>query len=143
MTRAHRSVGGDTGDHGAAWTALTPPVRAVQRPSAAEHGAATGDPPDEEQGASSSGSGIGDVGSVTVSELAIAADLRRVDPSSLLGRQTQARMREVLELAARLPDPVAALTLTFARLDPGTAAVLAGMIERFAAADRRRRPPAP
>jgi hypothetical protein len=137
MTRAHRSVGGDTGDHSAAWTASTPPVRAAQRP------AATGDAQGEDRSASTSSSGIGDVGRLTVSELAIAADVRRVDPSSLLGGPARAKMRDDLELVAQLPDPVAALAVSFARLDPATAAVLAEMIERYAAADRRRPPPAP
>ena len=118
MTRAHRSVGGHTEDHGAAWTASVPPVRAVERLPGA------------------------DVGGLTVDELAALAAERQVEPSSLLGGSVSAEARADLDLADRLPDPVAALAVGVARLDPAAAAVLAGMIERFAAAERRRRPPA-
>ena len=75
-----------------------------------------------------------------MSELADAAEARGVDPSSLLRGPAQAKVRADLDLAARLADPVAALVIGLARLDPVAAAVVAGMIERYAAADRRRPP---
>jgi hypothetical protein len=134
MTRAHRSVGDDTGDHSAVWTTLTPPVRRAPSPGP-EHGIATGDPPGADPG-------IGDVESLTVSELADAAEARGVAPSSLLRGSAQAKVRADLDLTARLADPVAALVIGLARLDPASAAVVAGMIERYAAADRRW-PPTP
>jgi hypothetical protein len=139
MTRAHRSVGDDTGDHSAAWSTLTPPVRRAPSP-VSEHGAPTDDPPGADRVAASSG--ICDVGGLTVSEVAAAAEARGVDPSSLLGGPGQANVRADLDLAARLADPVAALVIGLARLDSAAAAVVAGMIERYAAADRRR-PPTP
>jgi len=148
MTRAHRSAGGDAGDHGAAWTAVTPPVRPVPWPVAAQHDGPQHDGPQhdgprgEARNAPARAPGVGDVGRLTVGELATAADVRRVASSALLGGAAQARVREDLDLVARLSEPVADLVLGLARLDPATAGVVAGMIERFAAADRRRRPPA-
>jgi hypothetical protein len=127
MTRAHRSVGANAEDHAAAWTAPAPrPVRGARRPPSAIPVAATE---------------TGDLGDLTLDELVIAADVRRVAPSSLLGERAQAHARETLELVAGLPDPVAALVGSMARLDPAATAMLAGMIDRLAAADRRRRPP--
>jgi hypothetical protein len=78
-----------------------------------------------------------------VGELAAAAEAGHADPSSLLDGPQQARARDDLELAARLPGPVAALTVALARLDPAIAAVVAEMIVRYAAADHRQRPPTP
>jgi hypothetical protein len=130
MTAAHRSIGRDVTECSAARTDSAPPGHGGGRPADGNRSA-------------SSNSGVDEVGSLTVNELAIAAGARRVSPSALLDGPAQARMREDLELVAQLPDPVAALAVGVARLDPATAAVLAGMIERYAAADRRHRPPAP
>jgi hypothetical protein len=96
------------------------------------------DPAKDERAASAPHSRAGDIGSLTVSELAAAAEAQRVEPSSLLADPAQAKVRDDLELVARLSDPVAALAVGFARLDPATAAVVAGMIERYAAARRHR-----
>jgi hypothetical protein len=83
-----------------------------------------------------------DARNLTVGELEAAAEALRQDPSALLEEPQQAMARDDLELAAKLPESVAALAVGLARLDPPVAAVVAGMIERYVAAERRRRRPA-
>jgi hypothetical protein len=134
MTRAHRSVGADDGEH-RIWPAVGA-ARATRRPTAMEAGDLA---PDERAVAAP---GTADARSLRVSELESAAEALRQDPSALLEEPQRAMARDNLELAAKLPEEVAALAVGLARLDPSVAAVVAGMIERYATAERRRRRPA-
>jgi hypothetical protein len=130
MTRAHRSVGADDEEH-RTWSALAAP-RATRRPTAM---APRGVPQDERVVSA-------DARNLTLGELEAAAEALRQDPSALLEEPLQAMARDDLELAARLPEEIATLAVGLARLDPPVAAVVTGMIERYVAAERRRRRPA-
>lgn len=130
MTRAHRSVGADDEEH-RTWSAVVV-SRARRRPSAME----PRDPTQDERAV------WADARSLTLGELEAAAEALHQDPSALLEEPQRAMARDDLELAARLPEEVAALAVGLARLDPPVAAVVVGMIERYAEAERRRRRPA-
>jgi hypothetical protein len=137
MTMSQRSARVDVDDHDL--PSMAGRTRSARRPAMTGTGAEAAN---DERATSTSRPRAGDVGSLTLSELVAAAEERRMDPSSLLADPTQAEARDALEFAAQLPEPVAALAVSVARLDPAAAAVVAGMIERYAAAVRRHRPPA-
>jgi hypothetical protein len=133
MTRMHHPSRGEADDE-----TFEPPRRWVTPPAPASSVAARSPVGPAVIADSVAGLEIGDVGAMTVSELAAAAELLRVSPSSLLGARPQARLRADLDLAAHLPPQVTDLVLEFAQLHPGTAAVLASMIDRYTTTDRTR-----
>lgn len=131
---SHRETGGDD-TFATPWRSIAPRA-AIPAQSRPEQPAVVPDPAvDFEVG------DVGDVGTMTVGELADAAQMLRVPPGLLLGAGAQDRVQADLHLMKHLPGHVAELALEFARLRPDTAAVLASMIDRYAAAARRPRTP--